>query len=377
MVSVETFVAFGSLVITTLAALFSASGTDSPEVRLEEGIEELDAGARDDHADRILADHRLYVGEEWLSIDIGRVCVPRRESLVEDNHVLEAAPTLCVALVKEQVVDEERDGELAGLGRSTDREIEGVGEEVVERESSARVVHAGAKRGEALQAQHDAGDRVAAAERVALRTHRLENRHDVRKCWLLPLYESVLERIREDLLQVFATEERAGEARDDCCDVFGARDPCRLLDDVACNIGMEDEEALILHGQGTRVVFAVHNDEVNTAFEQLRQYRGDECRLAKTRRGEDAEMLCEMLKATMDRRSIGALHTNRERSPRPVRRHDAKRMLAMKFEIRPDPVAHDLYGFRITDRGMGGIDRSERLDNGIVTFEFEPIADAP
>jgi hypothetical protein len=53
------------------------------------------------------------------------------------------------------------------------------------------------------------------------------------------------------------------------------------------------------------------------------------------------------------------------------------RVLAMKLEIRPDAIPYDLHGFRITDPRMVGIDRSKRRNDRIVTFEFEPIADAP
>src|SRR5262249_16918356 len=40
------------------------------DVCFEEWVEELDAGARDDHADAVLAHQRLHVGEQWLPVDV-------------------------------------------------------------------------------------------------------------------------------------------------------------------------------------------------------------------------------------------------------------------------------------------------------------------
>ena len=95
-----------------------------PEVRLEERVEELDARTADDHADREFANHRQDVGDQRLAVDVVRLGVPRRQPFIEHEDVRQAATLLLTTFVEEELMHEEREGEIACFVGHRDRQVD-------------------------------------------------------------------------------------------------------------------------------------------------------------------------------------------------------------------------------------------------------------
>lgn len=153
----------------------------------------------------------------------------------------EAVPGVVGALAEVELVEEIGGEEFRGFVHEDGGEVEAVREGLVERYAVVGGVEAGVVVADALEAEGDAGDRVAAGVRVGFGVEALNAPLEILQARGGVVGERALECLVEDLFGEFCAVEGLGEAPDERADERLLREVRGNLEEVEWRGGGDDE----------------------------------------------------------------------------------------------------------------------------------------